>query len=173
MSSPSRRPGSDTRPARATRAVRPLSVCRARRPPARGSLERRAIMLRGPPPRARRVLRYSRVLSFVHPSNPCTLCASADDKNRGPSNSDTRTATDRPPGRPAATARLGGRGAREDARTNGRTRGRGGWRARSSVTRSPRSRGRGGARCRRDGRRGAGRAPPVGRPRRRRRADAR
>ena len=52
MSSPSRRPGSDTRPARATRAVRPLSVCRARRPPARGSLERRAIMLRGPPARA-------------------------------------------------------------------------------------------------------------------------
>ena len=100
---------------RDSRRASPLGVSRAS--PARPRVPRATCdYAPWPPPRARRVLRYSRVLSFVHPSNPCTLCASADDKNRGPSNSDTRTATDRP----AATARLGGRGAREDARTDGR-----------------------------------------------------
>lgn len=163
MSSPSRRPGSDTRPARATRAVRPLSVCR---PPARGSLERRAIILRGPPARAPGG-RYSRVLSFVHPSSPCTLARARMIKSRPIKFG--HTDGDRPTGRDRASRRE----RRARGRADERTRGRGGWRARSSVTRSPRSRGRGGARCRRDGRRGAGRAPPVGRPRRRRRADAR
>lgn len=167
MSSPSRRPGSDTRPARATRAVRPLSVCR---PPARGSLERRAIILRGPPARAPGG-RYSRVLSFVHPSSPCTLARARMIKSRPIKFG--HTDGDRPTAGPTGRDRASRRERRARGRADERTRGRGGWRARSSVTRSPRSRGRGGARCRRDGRRGAGRAPPVGRPRRRRRADAR
>lgn len=151
---------------RDSRRASPLGVS-----PARPRVPRATCDYSPWPPRARAGWEIFPRSVVRTPIKPCTLARARMIKSRPIKFG--HTDGDRPTAGPTGRDRASRRERRARGRADERTRGRGGWRARSSVTRSPRSRGRGGARCRRDGRRGAGRAPPVGRPRRRRRADAR